>query len=238
MNPRSSAHFTLTKGIDLDERFANAPTNWRVAGAGVMEVTNRWQCDPRWTFCSLQNDLDKPYKGKAAVIWNKYKFPGDVSVDFFFSTKMDNRRGNPYGYGRDMNITIGSDGSDLRKGITFSFGGQNNTLSSISRDGNILDQLPVRIPTTMDYSRHWFHVQVERLSGTLRFKVDHFFQNEKYRRGEWIVSDPRPLTGDRIALWTYDNAVMLSRVRISGESTGTEVPGLADTRVTTVYDRE
>jgi hypothetical protein len=38
--------------------------------------------------------------------------------------------------------------------------------------------------------------------------------------GRKILSfkDPKPLTGDRIGFWTYDNGIMVARVRISSES--------------------
>src|SRR5205823_6665126 len=43
-------------GQIIDERFSCAPTEWRLAGAGMGQVKNRWQCEPRWTFFTLEND--------------------------------------------------------------------------------------------------------------------------------------------------------------------------------------
>jgi hypothetical protein len=218
----------------LEDRFSTAPSEWRLAGAAVGEVTNRWQSDPRWTFMALENDARI---GKPAILWSKRLFPGDVALDFFFGNKMDHLRGNPYSYARDVNVTIGSDGADLRKGYTFSFGGNGNTCSFVMRDGVEVKRVPVRIPTTMDYTRHWFHVHVERLSGTLHFRVDHFFATDSNRSGEICIEDSRPLEGDRVAIWTYDNAIMISRVSLSGEGGEMESPDFVAGPVKTIYDK-
>src|SRR5262249_9120684 len=131
--PRPYADDRLTpRGARSDTRFSTAATEWRTAGAAVGTVMNRWQCDPRYSFFALGNDMRE---GNAAVLWSKRLYPGDVTVEFFFGIQMDHLRGNPFQYARDVNVTIGSDGSDLRKGCTFSFGGHGNTCSYIARDG-------------------------------------------------------------------------------------------------------
>ncbi len=176
----------IPNGYAHMETFSTAPAEWRTAGAAVGEIRNRWQCDPRWSFFNLGNDMKV---GKPAVLWSKRLFPGDVSVEFYFGVQMDHLRGNPYTYARDVNVTIGSDGSDLRKGCTFSYGGRNNTCSFIQRDGVDLKRLPVRIPVVMDYHLHWYRFRAERYQGKLRFKVDKFFttEGEKKRNGSWTM---------------------------------------------------
>ncbi len=163
----------ITSDHFRSDTFSGAPVNWRTAGYAIAEVTNRWQCDPRWTFFSLQNDMKA---GKPAVLWSKQLYPGDATVEFYFGNKMDHMRGNPYQYARDINVTIGSDGADLTKGYTFSFGGDNNRHSYIMRDGVEVKSFPARIPTTMDYHRHWFAFKAERQGKQVKFRVDHFFQ--------------------------------------------------------------
>ncbi|HLX62244.1 MAG TPA: hypothetical protein VKX17_13270 [Planctomycetota bacterium] len=232
--PRGGAT-ALNCGYVLNETFSNAPTEWRPAGAAVIEITNRWQCDPRWTFFCLGND---PKIGKAAALWAKRCFPGDVAVEFYFGIKMDRMRGEPYRYARDVNVTIGSDGSDLRKGITFSFGANGNTCSCITRDGTELVRVPATIPASMEIHRRWFKFRAERHGGKLLFQVDDFFAASG-KRGELTVDDPLPLNGNRLAIWTYDNAIMLSRVRISGEGgIETESPDFAAEELKTMYDKE
>jgi len=95
--------------------FQRAPDEWREAG-GVWKVTNRWQCDPRWSFFSGQS-------GNVAAIWNKRRFEGDLTLEFSAGIKMDAQRGSQYEYASDINATICADGRDLSSGYSFLFGG-------------------------------------------------------------------------------------------------------------------
>ncbi|MFH0937981.1 MAG: hypothetical protein V1899_01660 [Planctomycetota bacterium] len=225
-----------------DELFAQAPVDWRVAGAAtITEITNRWQCSPRWSFFSLKNDRAV---GKPAVLWNKALYPGDVSVEFFVGNKHEPERGEPYAYARDINVTICSDGADLTKGYTFMFGGFGNQGSMILRNGVEVKRNPRSIPTghrdpdtNYNYHRHWFAVKVEKRGNRLSFRVDQFFNDEEKR--ELVFEDAQLLKGDRIAIWTYDHAIMLSRVRISGEGGNVfENPDEKIPPLKTPYDHE
>jgi hypothetical protein len=194
-----------------DDRFSSAPTSWRTAGAAVAEVTNRWECDPRWSFFTLRND---PNKGRAAVLWSKYLYPGDVTVEFYVAPKMDRSRGNQYAYARDINVTICSDGSDLTKGYTFMFGGRDNQGSYILRDGVEVARHPARIARDTNLHHHWYVYRVEKIGCRITFSVDRYFAGEK--RNELLFEDSDPLIGDRVAIWTYDDTISIARVRISG----------------------
>src|SRR5204862_5138898 len=118
---------------------------------------------------------------------------------FYFGNKMDASRGNPYSYARDVNVTIGSDGTDLRKGYTFSFGGQDNTCSYIMRDGVIVKRLPVTIPRSMDYHRHWFQVKAERHGNSVPFRVAHLVVSQHRLTADMVHQRTVPRTGDRVA---------------------------------------
>jgi hypothetical protein len=225
----------------MDESFSRAPVEWRTAGdAAVAEISNRWQCDPRWTFFSLSNDLNHKGPSKAAVMWSKQRRPGDVSIEFFVGHKMEQKRGQLYAYARDINVTICSDGEDLTKGYTFMFGGKKNTESLILRNERVLDRRPIRVSTNMgQVHRHWFYVRIEKRStedGKVRlaYRVDDLFSQEP--NGEWVVTDAQPLAGDRVALWVYDHAVMISRVRISGAAGEREDPAWRAGPLKTHYD--
>ena len=215
-----------------NDLFSSAPSNWRTAGNAIAEVTNRWQCDPRWSFFSLKNDRKA---GKPAVLWSKKLYPGDVSVEFYVGNKMEGERGTPYTYARDINVTIGSDGSDLNKGYTFMFGGQGNTGSMILRNGVEVKRIARTIPTDMNFHRHWFAVKIEKTGGTLTFRVDRYFDGAQ---NELVFEDPNPLPGgDHLALWTYDHAIMISRVRISGDGGKvSDHPDWAPSQLKTPYD--
>ena len=95
------------------------------------------------------------------------------------------------------------------------FGGHGNAGSMILRNGVEVRRHGARIPTDMNYHRYWFAYKVEKQGGRISFRVDRFFSDSK--QSELVYEDEQPLQGDHVAIWTYDNAIMLSRVRISGD---------------------
>jgi hypothetical protein len=208
----------------LNYPFSRAPAEWR-QGAGIWEVTNRWQCDPRWSFFSGKSlshqekimsseETALPESIKfGSVLWNKHLFDDRVVVEFFAGIKMLRRRGGGYGYARDINCCIGGDGKDVSSGYNFMFGAMDNKKSLITRKGEIVasskGKLEV-IPRTSRIHHRWFYIRAERDGGQLRFMVDDGkVLNLKY-------TDPTPLSGGRVAIWTWDCGIIFSRVRISG----------------------
>jgi len=207
-----------------DECFSEAPVDWRSAGGAIAEVSARWQSDPRWTFFSLSNDLRGD---KNAVLWNKRKFPGDVCMEMFVGTRMQGERGQPYTYTRDINFSLCLDGSDLTKGYTFLWGGFGNHYSAILRNGVEVARMKKTIPTDMNFTRYWFHYRVERRGNRLSFRVGRFFEDKDRLNGaEMVYEDSDPLPCTRLAIWTYDNGLAISRIRIAGESRAGEAPGV------------
>ncbi|MGD0088456.1 MAG: hypothetical protein ABSE73_00920 [Planctomycetota bacterium] len=198
-----------------NDLFSAAPTAWRTAGVVVAEVTNRWQCDPRWSFFSLKNDLSRVKEGLAAALWSKYFYPGDVTLEFFVGNKMEVARGKPYVYVRDINVTIASDGSNLAKGYTFMWGAHGNTGSVILRDGVEVKRSGERIETDTTFHNGWYVYRVEKQGGRLTFRVVDTVYGKVHC--ELSYDDPHPLEGSRVAIWTYNHCIMLSRVRISGD---------------------
>jgi hypothetical protein len=118
------------------------------------------------------------------------------------------------------------------------WGGFGNTASVILRDGVEVKRITKSIPTDMNYHRHWFSYKVEKQGNKVTFRVDRFFQDSRgERNSELVYEDAQPLTGDRVAVWTYDHSIMLSRIRISGEG-GQQTEGVDSefTPVRTPYD--
>lgn len=192
--------------------FSKAPTDWRPA-AGTWEITSRWECDPRWSFFSGVPDPST----SLAAIWNKYAYQGDVSIEFAVGPKMETARGGTaYQYARDFNVTIAADGRDLTSGYSFLFGGWDDSSTAITRQGEIVARSTFVIPRTSGIHRRWFYVKVEKRGPNLSYWVD----------GTRILSytDPQPLPGSRIALWSYGCGIMIARVRIGATAIGEREP--------------
>lgn len=190
--------------------FSRASSDWRPA-AGAWAISNRWECDPRWSFFS-----GMPQSSKLAAIWNKHAYRGDVCVEFAIGPKMEGRRGGSnYRYVRDFNVTLAADGRDLNSGYTFLFGGWGNSRTAITRRGKIVARTSRQIPTG-GIHRRWFYVKAEKRGNTLTYSID----------GTRVLSytDPNPLTGSRVGIWTYDCGIMVSRVRINASRIGAKEP--------------
>jgi len=188
----------------LNYAFQKAPTDWRSAG-GVWEVTNKWECDPRWSFFSGRR------LGGPAVIWFRRPLRGDFTLDCYIGNKMARERGQRYEYARDMNISFCANGEDLTSGYSFLFGGHNNERTSLYRKGVEIGRSKVVI-NRRGLHRKWYHFRVSRTGKRIRVLVDEVpvFDTE----------DERPLGDGYFAIWTYDNGIMIGRVRISADGLG------------------
>jgi len=192
----------------INETFDLAPTDWRVGG-GLWNMSNKWQCDPRWSFFSGQSD-------RLAAIWFKRPLHGDFSIEYFVGNKMQRERGQKYEYAQDMNLSFCADGEDLGSGYTLLFGGYDDTVTAFFRKGKKwalpLGGKPVLINRSGALHRHWYHVRVRRTGKLLQAWID----------GALVLSkeDPDPLPDGHFAIWTYNNGIMIARVRISAEAIG------------------
>lgn len=209
----------VTSPFLYDYRFETAPVDWRPA-AGIWEVANRWQCDPRWSFFS-----GVPKSGERLVLaWNKRRFRDPIRVEFYVAPKMQGERGDRYEYVRDFNISLSPEATDTLAGYSFMFGGFDNSKSAIVRKGQVVASSAQSVLKrgSMWLHRHWYHVLATKEGGDLRFVVD------GGNSLDLSFKDPEPLAAGRVAIWTYDCAIMVSRVRISGGGGEVaELPGAA-----------
>ncbi len=196
-----------------DYTFASAPTDWRVA-SGVWEMTNRWNCSPGWSWFGGRSE-------EVAAVWNKRKFSGDVSVQFYFAFKMG-LTGNPAWlyHPSDVAITLDGDGKNLSSGYSFIIGADNNSHSLLMKGANVVAEstdakalLPVMTDGMPDMSvlhRRWWYVRVNKVGP----RVECWLDNNLL----FAYNDPKPLDAGQFALWTYNNGIMLSRVQVFYEN--------------------
>jgi hypothetical protein len=181
--------------------FKKAPSDW-LAASGNWEMTNRWQCDPRWSFFAGYQ-----LKG-AACNWNKLPHGEDVTLDFFVGPKMQQERGRSYEYAGDMNAVICADGKDIASGYSFMLGGWNNAGSQIVRGKEVLVRNSrVKVPRDKSTHRRWFHVKIRKQGDEIGYWVD----------GAKVggIVDPEPLGGRHFGLWTWNNGMMVAQLQVS-----------------------
>jgi hypothetical protein len=185
--------------------FHKAPVDWRPV-AGLWEVTNRWDCDPRWSFFAGERQGDT-----LVALWNKREFETDVTLEFAAGIRHDPKRGGTgYAYASDINAVLCGDGVDLRNGYGIVFAGWNNARTAILRNGKQVAQTTkFRFSRSSTQHRQWFYFKIQKQGPHVRLYVDNQLALE--------FKDSQPLTGRRLALWTWNNDIMVARVRISSD---------------------
>jgi hypothetical protein len=196
-----------------DYTFTSAPTDWWVQ-SGVWEMTNRWSCSPGWSWFGGRSE-------EVAAVWNKRKFSGDLSAQFYFAFKM-NLSGTPYWQElpSDMAVTICGDGKNLGTGYTFIVGADQNQRTVLLRNGKVVAEtrdpkaLLVSMsdgqPSMNDLHRRWWYVRVNKIGS----RVECWLDNELVL----TYDDAKPISTGQMALWTYNNGIMLSRVQLYYEN--------------------
>jgi len=187
-----------TKNV-YDFTFHRAPTDWRVA-AGTWEVASRWTCSPGWSwFGGWSRDL--------AVVWNKREFAGNIAVQMFVAPRMDPQ--DTYQRAGNLCITLCGDGRDVHSGYNFIFAGDHNKVTRILRGNQVVQethQVLLPVPFHSVGHRRWFNVTAEKIGNTLSLYVDYKLALR--------YTDPQPLAGHHVALWTRDSGMMLARVTV------------------------
>jgi hypothetical protein len=196
-----------------DYTFTSAPTDWRVQ-SGVWEMTNRWSCSPGWSWFGGRSE-------EIASVWNKRKFSGDVSVQFYFAFKMG-LTGTPawHYHPSDVGISFAADGKSLNSGYSFIVGADNNSRSVLMKGEKVVAEskaqaalLPALTDGNPDMNqlhRRWWYVKVNKIGP----RVECWLDNQLL----FTYLDSKPLDMGQIALWTYNNGIMLSRVQVFYEN--------------------
>ncbi len=193
----------------LDCTFASAPTDWYVA-AGNWGTTNRWVCSPQWSWYGGRSDM------APTGLWSKVSYGGDTTVDMYSAFGMMLDQPRSYKNPCDFNITMCGDGLDLSSGYQFMVGAWQNSRSAIMKNGKILAQssdpkhlLPVLedlFPDMYSFHRKWWNVRARKTGNLLQLYYDERLVCE--------ARDPDPLPEGHVALWGYDDRIILARVRI------------------------
>lgn len=204
----------------LDYTFSTAPADWLTEGTWM--PTNRWACEPKWSFLAGWSRGD-------AAMWHKQRFIGDHSFEAFMGPKMEYPRerdvyDNRY---RDFSITICGDGQNPRSGYTGTFA----TLEAdgarrmvLYRDGVEVAQLPLepRLIPTRGNHRSWFDLELRKRGNTVEFlvtfawipKVDPATGQKVSEVLRLAFADSKPIDGGVPAIWTNNNGINISRARI------------------------
>ena len=204
----------VESGHVYDYTFTSAPVDWKVQ-SGVWEMTNRWSCSPQWSWFGGRSE-------EVASIWNKHKFSGDFSAQFYFAFKMGMDGANAKWAERpaDVAITVCGDGNNLGSGYSFIIGADGNSHSVLLKQGKTVAEsassdaimtsfIDGRVDTNQLH-RKWWYAKINKIGDRVECWLD--------SKLLFTYNDPKPLDGGQLALWTYNNGIMLSRVQVFYEN--------------------
>jgi len=204
-------------GIDLG--FDRAPAEL-AAVAGVWGLTNKWVCDPRWSWYGARGT-------PLAAVWTLRQASGDQQVDAFAALMMQ-RMDPPFERAHDFGLALCGDGRSLWSGYTLVFGADGNRATRLYRRGALVaatDRESARFPAELTAGRdlhvlhqRWFRLTLARRGARVAFLLD--------GREELAWTDPEPLGAGRAAAWTFDNGMMLARLRLDAAQLGPAEPDL------------
>ena len=216
-----------------DYTFAAAPADWRVQ-SGVWAMTDRWSSAPGWSWFGGRSE-------EIASIWNKRRFAGDFSVQFYFAFKMGMTGTRAWAERpADAAITVCGDGKNLGSGYSFVIGANDNQHSVLMKQGKVVAEstAPEALFPSYADGRPSRLIEGTRVVGVgaaaktviiPAYGQTHWWCAKVNKIGNriecWLddkllfaYDDPEPLGAGQFALWTYHNGIMLSRVQIFYEN--------------------
>lgn len=199
----------------FDTTFVQAPWEWRIA-KGRWETINRWKCDPRWSFFGGWDEDDR-LRPEHPLIWTKDDYLGDIRLEAYMAIRMDNPDGPDfYEHPSDLCLAVCGDGKEVTSGYTFVFAGRRNTKSMLYRQGRQIAESNAPAATFRytgprgrgleEFHRHWFHVVLVKRGGRLICSVDD--------EVVFDVTDPAPLNGGKVGIYSINNGVMVARAKV------------------------
>jgi hypothetical protein len=213
----------------FEDMFENAPVSWRTEG--TWEPAVRWSCSPEWSFLA-------GWSRENAALWYKWRIEGDQVLDAFVGIKTEYPRETQlyeYRY-RDYGMTICGDGQDPKSGYSIVFNpvfARNPKMPTsqcpllaervveLYRNGVKVASAPVTPIEHAYYHRWWLNFQLQKQGDNVvvMYRASYPWWYKEERKDPnipvLIYKDPQPLTGGVPAIWTTQNALTISRVRIS-----------------------
>lgn len=204
----------------IDEVFELAPAAW--VQQGLWEITNRFSCTPTWSHMTA---LERDGLG---AIWHKAAFPGNVTVEYYAGMRMQSDYAMIYPRPGDFNCTFGAKWLDFASGISILPGAWDPDWSGVwtkfvqgpqtiaetdrplvprTREDSGQRYIPVPyISSGRDVHGAWYYVKSRYVDGQL----EGYFDNVKV-----LEADAPKAPGDRVAIWTQSDQIVVARVRIT-----------------------
>ena len=200
-------------------RFDNAPVDWSIE-SGIWQSTTRWACVPNWSF----------FGGKGtptAAIWNKRRYGGDQWIEAFVAPREGSTDWAHFSFPVNLNITFCAGSERTNGGYSLVY--RTHDMSTV------LYRLGVPVASTSSLvmpnwrnnpgfvyyrlEQTWHHLQIQRAGGRIRVWAEISSDSSPVPRSLLLdYTDPHPLAGDRLGLWTWGlNGMSIAQIRIAAQ---------------------
>ncbi len=185
--------------------FRDAPADWRVE-SGTWEISNRWSCSPQWTWLAGWN------QNGLAITRTRPAFTGDQRAEIYVGTKMMPKPGGKGHYEELRDLHFGICEDDAGGGYHVVIGAKNNTVSTISRNGEVVvTNTTYRIPSA-EMHNDWLLVTLLKTGPTISVRL--------WDREIFSFTDPDPIDSGRVSVGTDRNGITVPRITVYGEPAG------------------
>ncbi|MBP5510550.1 MAG: hypothetical protein J6Z49_06510 [Kiritimatiellae bacterium] len=212
------ARTLVTRDNVFDTLFNESLYNWTING-GKWEVINRFYCEPTWSHMNGESATG------LAALWSKYTFKGDFSIEFYAGLRM-----GWYTRAGDLNVSVMSKRNSPGDGYTAIATGWDPDHSQLDtrllragkqldvsqkylvprhRNGNVRRGYQPLVAGGRPIHGAWYAIQLRRTAGRLKYLYD----NEPV----FDVPDTQPLDDGSLGIWTYQNSMMVARIKIAAE---------------------
>lgn len=208
----------VTSPTMREYRFDVAPVDWEVE-SGEWQTTTRWACVPDWNF----------FGGRGvpiATVWNKRRFGGDLWIDAFLSPREGSTDRMHFTQPVNLNLTFSADGTRLGSGYALVFRSHDRSTILYRAGKPVVENTQLVLPGWRDddmgvyyrIAQTWQHFQILKQGNRIRvwFEVPSAGRNMVERQLLVDYTDPTPLQGDRMALWTWgQNGMSVARLALA-----------------------
>ncbi|HHX41459.1 MAG TPA: fibronectin type III domain-containing protein, partial [Armatimonadetes bacterium] len=207
-------------------RFDAAPIDWGIE-AGEWIATTRWACVPHWNFFGGRGD-------PMSTLWNKRRFGGDQWIEVFAAPREGTSDRMHFTAPINLNLSFCAEGEQIGSGYSLVYRSHDEPALLYRRGKLVAENREIVLPQWRNdqmfvyyrVTQTWHHFVILREGGRIRVwvEVPSHGRGRLERRLLFDYTDPDPLPGDRLALWTWgENGMAVARVRVCAARRGDPV---------------
>jgi len=184
-----------------DYVFPDRLTEWTPSGGNWIPLS-RWSCDPEWHWVGTETNA-------RSALWYDHELTPPYAVNAVLSLGARDYFGEEYTRGRDLNLQVAGDGSDLDRGFSVRAMNARDRGVELWRDGQLVAQAKgVGMPSGHTLHHNWYEVAAWVEADRIRVRFE----------GVTVIDQKleKPAERGRLAVWTERNSIRVARITVAG----------------------